>query len=694
MKARTHADLRQLRRARRQTGSIMVLTLSLAGVLAMALGVMLYNVSNLARSTNDKIAYEEAYHVAVGGCNMAKAWLMNPALAKQHLGAELGTQFEAVTTGGLAFSRFVHDNNTNAAFLNSMTSDDIMSYYTSVYTPDGVAPLTSGRSLEDAADRKVILEVGEEDGNKAICFENDVLSTPTGTMFLTGGTAPRSYVDRIKITTPYRGQGVAATGSFAPDDVRYVTVIIEAQGIAIGASGVTKKRTVQEKILIVPFVVSQPVAQSGAAIVGGGALTVQGSSHMNVYWGAVWGKSSLQLLNLSYSPATRTLNAAAKYDGAGLLDGQGRLDKWVRWQAAGQLINENNNPIFPSSAIFSVNAGTTTYYPVTDFFAQLMNNTFSSAGLNQTSLLMTGDYTMNLNAAGAIGGNAATEEESPGFGVYLDGMPYGAPNYQLGNGGLVQNMASVGAKVDAVSSGTVGLGGYTTWKNYAIMNNGYMRPNSDASQWFNNSGLRLYITTDTHGNNVLTTTPNGTPLSDPFSQLNMASLVGTTPTGNNGGHLTWDLPDRILFIDSSTGQYNGPMPDLPGQDYYVPGSNFFWKGMLYVNGNFDTGGAGSSPTVLLKNPDDYNTDPTGLSTGVGVSNCYLDGMLIVTGDFNRQGNSALYGAVVCKSTADAGGSPYIYYNTRTSNPGLFAASSGGLPRRTISGPIIEINTYM
>jgi hypothetical protein len=147
----------------------------------------------------------------------------------------------------------------------------------------------------------------------------------------------------------------------------------------------------------------------------------------------------------------------------------------------------------------------------------------------------------------------------------------------------------------------------------------------------------------------------------------------------------------MLFIDTPEGTING----TPVTISVNSSDNFFWKGMIYLNGNWSTSGGGAFPDVLMKDPDQYAADPTGTTTGAKIPYCYLDGLLYVTGTLDRTGNASVYGCLVTKAGYGGTGSPDIYYNTRLKS-GLFSSISGSGSlnlAEAVTGPISERNRW-
>lgn len=641
-------------------GSALVVTLILVGVMFFVTGLMVLHVRDLSRSSLNKMLYEEAYHAAMSGLAATKSWLMNPTIAKQQVGSTIGEKLEKITSGGLALSNYVRANRDNTTLLDNMTASQIVSYFTAFDSSFG-----SGQTLPDG--RQVIYEFTGP-GGKVIHFRNDAFGNPTEKLFVSGGDGARAYVTRIRITTPYRSSGLSPAGPYYKDDLRKVTLIIESEGQVLGPPR-SKTRIVQQKVLLMPGVdeIDQPLLSSSAGLMSGAIVTAGGTSSLNIHWGPVLSSGPIHLLGLSpLEIPSKTgdpyeLEASSnKFVGAGV-----GTEKWVKWQTSDKLYfkqGSNVTPIFPNA----LNGVT-----VTDFFVQVLNGAFNSGTkpLVPAMLKLSGDYNWTAPGQWAL--------PTTGRGILFDPIPDGQTLYPMGTGALVQNWPQIALEV----SNTLDVAlDYDFWKSFAIANNGYIRPKTGGTGYVNEKGQTLYVTPT----GMLTTVATGNTLFTSLAQISMKKLV--PPSGN-----TSQLPDRILFIDTPQGTKNGTPVNVS------LGSNdaFFWKGMIYCNGNWSTSGGGAFPTVLMKNPDEYAADPTGNSTGSLIANCYLDGLLYVTGNMSRTGNATIYGTLVTKGGYGGTGSPDIYYNSRLKK-GLFASTveqQSKVLHALISGPIAELNAW-
>src|SRR5207248_1821766 len=107
----------------------------------------------------------------------------------------------------------------------------------------------------------------------------------------------------------------------------------------------------------------------------------------------------------------------------------------------------------------------------------------------------------------------------------------------------------------------------------------------------------------------------------------------------------YNIADACLFVDTPEGIKTGTEP----QYSLTSSDRFFWKGVLYLNGNLSLWGGTSFPSVWMRNPDQFaaaQADSTlyQATHGALVTNCFLDGLLLITGAVARTGNATLYGS--------------------------------------------------
>lgn len=688
---------------RSNAGSILILTLLLVGVLAISVAAMLGSVRHLVRNADDRIAEEECYHTAMAGLNTTKAWLMRADMATTQTGATIAGALQQITSGALDLSNYVINEKKVPEVIENLSLADVEAFFSSR------VPGYSGQPVPGESGRRTIIYEWGGGTDKPMVIRRGIGTTGKFTAPLFNvplGNDARSWVERIRITTPYRGEGTPPK-----DNLRMTSLIIEVEAKTVGA-GVEKTRVLSGRVLVIPQREWLPPAQSGAAILSGAIVDIGGNSPLQVHWGPIWSKGNLKVLGVSYDkgnvnqanpsasiPPTLTFDTGTgteRYTGVGNEDPFGYPEKWLRYHAGinpngtpGLLLNKQNNPIFAGGA-GSNNA------PVRDFFVQLANHEFTHWTTGRWDTPVTGDPTVPPQTA-------TTADDITSIGVRLRGLtpdyvdgpeqvdpetgevtdPGGRARFLPGGedtpyGALAQGIPEVNVMIDKSFDSL----DYATWKNFAIANKGYVRP---AGNYFvNATGQRLYVTPQ----RTLTVVDNGNPFTD-LKQLSMKALL---PADGN----TAALPDRILFIDTIEGTENGTRVEVK----FNSSTEFFWKGMIFINGDVVIGGAGQMPTIWAKNPDEYNISPPDKdSKGLGnyIERCFLDGILRVTGRVTKQGNPALYGSIVVgnrdsQASFGSGGGPEVFYNPRCKD-GLFRDPQDPLEFGIVSGPIVELASY-
>lgn len=679
-------------KTRLNKGSALVLTLMLSGILAITVAVMLYMVTNLSRTTNDKLAYEEAYHVARAGLAVSKAFLQAPSYANAYLttGSVEANAFQAMTNGSIDLATWARedyslvDSEDEAALAYTTGFPDKTTGY-DLTDPSGGRPTGDGRKVlwtwHAGSD-------WEDTEGKVVKFGNDARTDePAGAIFgADDGSEVRGYVSRVRFTTPYTG-----STTYDADNINSVTIIAEAEAIVKG-TGKPKRRILQQKFRIVPNTSDVlgfkiPPLGSGQAIISGGSVTVGGASSLKVHWGPVWASTSLELLGLN--PLSIVGNKMAivadnKFYGSGIADTTyggtvpgviPLVEKWLRWQTAGTLTAKpsvgNAAPMFPA------NIGGV---PVIDFFSQLQAGEFKyTVGGVETAytvndLTLSGDYKVDPKLHG-------------GNGVFWDADPEqngGLP--PIGTGALVQH-PDIAKLVKYMTDEALN---YNIWKFYAIAMNGYAKPKSGGG-FTNADGDTLYLTADNPP--TLTTENTGKP----FTSLKDITMAGSVNQSNGSANFgdTSHIRDRILFIDTPEGTSNGTPVNLK----VVAKDNFFWKGLFYLNGSMEVSGQGAAPTIRGKNPDQYAANPRDNSDAAthDIANCIMDGILFVTGSFGNTGNPRVYGSMVSKVGQTGTGTPEVFFNTRL-KAGLFQdayINPATVVEKfaVITGPMVEIDSF-
>lgn len=670
----------------------MILALLLTGVLAISIGAMLGSVQYLNRSVRDKLAMEDAYQAAMAGLHMGRAWLGNPSLAGSMLRnptADTSVQLTQVLNGAMAMSadvitEGVRNGNTAPAMLSP--AQIVSTYF----------PTAEGTSLADG--RRVIFTFPSSDG-RVLSFLTNTEDGPNTSLTDVPSTGPvGSFVSRLRITTPYEANtsGTYPAGSpwnsqpweGAQEGLRRVSLILEAEGTAIsGARPVT--RVVQQKLLVFPNIPEgeDPLPSSGTkfgqAIVAGANVAVQGSSSLNIYWGTVLADGDIELLTIDpINTSKRELSAGNKFYGAGV------TDYWVRYQASGQLYKKqgsNRHPLFP--AINGVQ--------VTDFFSQAYNGDFGedwrvTPGDPNDKYLTLKGYMESIPEQLRIANYRDWEDlenpnpaEPPALYTLQNGQAV------MGEGALVQNWPQVREKVNHVLNVQMD---YDYWKAQAMANGIYMRPKSSGSGFVNEAGAELWVTPD---GDVTSNPPPGSQKLTNLRQITMKSLI---PASGE----TEDIADRILFIDTPEGTRNGTLKDYDLNS----SSDFFWKGMMYVNGNVATSGGGAFPRVIGRDPNQWNAYMAeklyGVPNNLGstmIENCFVRGVIYVSGTYSRTGNAAVYGTIIARGGYAGSGAPDVYYDERNGKMGLFAEpvqpNPGGPPTtfQITGGPLTELGGW-
>src|SRR5690606_9129209 len=90
----------------RRKASAIIGALVMAGIMAMAVGVMLSSSNTAIRRSGEKIAYEEAYQMALAGTHVARAWIIDPELASSMAGsADAKTELDSLIQKATAMNQ-------------------------------------------------------------------------------------------------------------------------------------------------------------------------------------------------------------------------------------------------------------------------------------------------------------------------------------------------------------------------------------------------------------------------------------------------------------------------------------------------------------------------------------------------------------------------------------------------------------
>lgn len=667
----------------RNRGSAILVALMMCGIIAFAMGVTLLHMRNTMRSTEDKMAYEEAYHAALSGINAMKAYIVqqDKLLAAKHLPAHLDG-LTAVTSGSIELANFIAKNHDNPSLFQDKTASDLHAEF---WTDIPSLP-SDGSVTQNGLERIVLFQTNStaselpDPTDRVIMFPNerDVI-TPVSNMFNPDESGPvRSYVSRIRVTTPYRLAPSASPGANGiPDDLRECNIIIESEGVALashlnndaspGLPGGPKRRVLQQKVKILamddetttiyhPGVALAP----GASIISSSLIDYSGASHLNIHWGPAWSKSDIKLLNLAMTLNMETdkdgfafvrlfeLEAAQKYSGTGI-DGPGSpayMDEWADFIAAGQLLNQSGDPLFRPSSGKQLDTSLARY-PGTDqsgfdFFYEAYNNNL---------------YPMNLTVAEENAWASYSERDLFLDGRYwwdtVQGTAWNDPTSNIffdptqpGAGALIERATYIAEKIETQTSALETS--ETFFRNLAMENGTYFKRNPDGT--YSGSGL---INAD--------------------DSVMLTRISKKSPYFDNDNTNPWVVPDGILFIESEGDYPSGA--DLPDLDINSS-DNFFWRGLMYLkNLDLNITGAGGLPTVHLQNPDWFEDSPDtadALGTnGLDQAGVFLDGILYTNGQTGGTGNAVIYGSVIARGGWSNGGNPEIFYNPRLKDGILF-----------------------
>ena len=404
------------------------------------------------------------------------------------------------------------------------------------------------------------------------------------------------------------------------------------------------------------------------AYISGTSVTAVGSSHHDVYWGSVCAKGDIDVMDLDslqslvdmHQPVQAIVMETdenpiklhiAGFDTPDVLDVG--LDRWVRWHASGMLYARSGSTVHELIPRWFVTDETFTTQPipegtpldsqlqvVTDLFGQLLNSPgASSPGFVKTNGFSNGWDINKLQPSPQF----ANHLPPAGIGTYYDQPSLGV--YPTGHSVLVQKSAAVADYVDDTLTTAMN---YNLWKAAAWRRNGYARPT--VSGFVNIDGVPLYV------DETMTLVPwAGVGVEPPglvrFTNITQLSLAQWVPPSGE----TSSLAGRILFIDTPEGTSTGTLPEYEIQS----GNAYFWKGALYVCGHLKVQGAADSPTILMRNPDQYAVQ----SVGYMVDRCFLEGILYVAGSVTRMTPSSIYGTVIAKEGATPAGLSTIYYNS-------------------------------
>lgn len=674
----------------RQKGSALLVTLVMGGLIAFAVGLMLMHVTQQVRSTQDRMGFEEAWHTGLAGINAIKAYIVtqdkSTTVARQLGGtvqydppvlSGLAGDLARVTSGAIEQANYVAENESNPSLFVNMKAADIFNKW---YKIQGLTVPSDGTINENGLQRQVLFQTyvtsseRPSNGQTVIALPNDLSGSAAEQIFQNATPAnARSFVTRIRVTTPYRPGGTSTGVVGKPDDLTQTTLIVEAEGIALpsnknldmafaGMGGGAKRRILAEKIQVLAqdlntTTIPTPPLKPGAAIIARGTVTHIGESHFNVAWGPVWSKGAIKLLKFqpSYFKGVFSMSPQkVKSAGAGI-DG----DKWLKYVSAGLLTNDGS-PLFTGLS------------PTTqDLFVEAYQGLLKDAGgksIPKENVDLQPGYDNNYN--GVTGGVPDWALPDPkGLNVFV-ADPDNAGNIAIGTGALVQNWPGVNALIDAQTNQL--QTSETFFRNLAKLNGTYFSYDTATGKY---SGSGLF----------------GASWDDVLAKIDKTSLLG-------GQTNPYVVPDGVLFVESNA---TGAVSTYPTINVNS-GSALFWRGLMYLkNMNINSTGAGKLADVHMQNPDQFAADPDSAghlgSQGTNVSNCFLDGILFTNGMAGGTGNISIYGCVITIGGWENGGTPSIYYNPRLKK-GMFFTETVTSGKKAItnilSSALFERHSWM
>jgi len=651
----------------------------MVAILFMAIGSMLYVTNATTRSSRDKILYEQAYQAAIAGTQVARAWLIDTSKAGTMTNdSTVSTSLDSLRSAFVTLNQEIVDTSYTAA---AKTPSQIVSYLgTKGFTAAGTG-ISNGR--------KLLYKFPTKSG-RVVAFPAAPAKTQfTDNLFhgnVTNGLS--NYVSELDLTT------IGTSGTVDYGSLREVSMIIESHGKAT-LGGVTKERVIHERVLIYPQKKGPPLISSNAAIMSRYNIYVNGSkgktnSHFNVHWAPVMAAGNIEMLELTLTKGSKNgkpsyelgaNNQGSKANAAGLQGHDNQVDplptdKWLKWQAAGDLLDSGDNNFFAplydgNSTLASSNVG--------DFFQQVLAGTFTaSIGLSPSTLQLGSDFDPAINGANWLNTTSKTPYTGGAgsdFGLY--GLAAGN-TYTSGSGSLMQHSQAVADAVNAFFSQLQ----YDTLKAYAIDHNGYIRPNSatNPTAFYGPNGSLLYVDNTTH--HLTYSSSNSTKLTG-LGQLDMTKLI---PSSMSEPYDTSDpsfpVADQILFVDNFDNAYSSD-PNKASPNYQL--DSFFWKGVSYICGDVDFGNSGGV-SLKIKSPDQFNGLVSGYET---MDKCHLDGIMICNGNVSGNGGYSIYGSLAGRDGVTFNGNTRYFYNTQNSLGRLQTGSQSLKDFRLVSGRIYE-----
>jgi hypothetical protein len=197
-----------------------------------------------------------------------------------------------------------------------------------------------------------------------------------------------------------------------------------------------------------------------------------------------------------------------------------------------------------------------------------------------------------------------------------------------------------------------------------------------------------YFSTDAEGNLYYGTEENESTLIDLTEFAEIIDQRGDL-TVNTAVPGDQTLPEeKVIFIDTVDGlPPNNPLdPSLSTNLANVEisgGGGIFTRGIFYVAGNIEIGGAGGPPDIWIQDPEFLASGGVfGTQELQGVRHM---GVIYTDGVYLQEGNQITYGAIIARGGFGTGGTPNVYYNARGSDRAVLLRTSGAHGRSPEAG---------
>lgn len=631
----------------RRKASAIIGALVMAGIMAMAVGVMLSSSNTAIRRSGEKIAYEEAYQMALAGTHVARAWIIDPELASSMAGSNaaksnIDTLIQKATTMNQDIAADVE------ARLKANPDDKLAGlnlYGTQRFSDAGISfekSLADGRNVVYTLPVKPML-------NLPASTEGDQFSDNLFSDDIDDGN--KNYVEWVRITTP----GTTAETSAS---LRECTFIVEAKGVS-EVAGKKKERVVQQRLLVKPNEPANPLIGATEAILTDSIVSVKGNSSANVHWGPVLAKGDLNLdfidpisvsesngnvnFGISFNKDKANIAGARVYESGNGNKFNGFMDKNLQWKTGvnGKLMagakGNSNTPLFKNvSAKFPL-VSLTEF----DFFAEMGAGTFGGA---EGSMAQLTTLDSRFSGTDYATGEQTKTSANNGNGLF----EYNADDNSY-TGALIQGSAEVDERVDSFFNEM----NYETLRAYA---------EDHAAYYIWENGTLTNVATGETG----------------LNPMNM---------GNNSDPLSPNAPpDQMLFIDSPAQDPTKPFT----QAFKLPG---YWKGVIFVNGPMEFPGGGQGESVQMRSPEqfmDYRANRTPTTDVKSSDKVLADGIIICNGVASIDtGGGIIYGTLAAKGGVGVGANFSLFYNPANAEGRLRDTSKEAQPFGLIAGKLYE-----